>query len=84
MRVGVLPFYYLLYKNKYFENQRQVNKRMALLLIGNVGVIALGDYLASECMWNTCGLVVTKHSQYDRSYTKQTGNLDDLFKGFQQ
>ncbi len=66
----MLPFYYLLYRNKYFENQRQVNKRMAFLLVGNIAVIALGDYLASEFMWNSCGIVVTKHTQYDRSYAR--------------
>ena len=60
IRVGVLPIYYLLYKQKYFESKR-VNGRMAALLVGNIGVIALGDYLASEWMWANCSGVVSRY-----------------------
>lgn len=59
-----------------------------MLLIGNIGVIALGDYLASEWMWGKCGGIVGKYSQYSRQYMVDEGqqigkdDLDILISGF--
>ena len=82
-RCSLLPFFYLLYRNKFFERKAPFMIKEIGLVAGGVAYFSLVDYGASELMWRHCGDVVRRYVNYTDQFYIDKSTLEEMKKMYE-